>query len=258
MGVRIQILPSVVGELGAIGQFLTSYLIDDVLAIDAGSLGFFRSPADQQRVRDVLLTHAHMDHIASLPTFLENVYVEGAPAVTVRAIEPVLEALREDILNDRIWPDFVRLSTSECSFVHLEPIVAGKRFDLAGLRVTAVAMSHGVPAVGYLLEGAGASVVVASDTGPTQRLWKAARRLPDLKAVFLECSFPNRSRELARLSHHLTPNDFAGEIAKLGRPRVRFIAVHLKPRFREEIIAELDDLGIEEIEIGRFDEPYRF
>ena len=45
---KISLLPSSLGrnENCAL-QYLTSFLIDDVLAIDAGSLGFFRAPEQQ-------------------------------------------------------------------------------------------------------------------------------------------------------------------------------------------------------------------
>src|SRR5262245_8376441 len=54
-------------------QYLTTFLVNGTVAIDAGSLGLYGSPQDQSRVRHVFLTHAHMDHVASLPIFLENV-----------------------------------------------------------------------------------------------------------------------------------------------------------------------------------------
>ena len=66
-------MPSAAGFTG--GQsFASTYLINDVLAIDAGVLGFYGEAKDQARVRDVLITHTHADHIASLPIFVENAY----------------------------------------------------------------------------------------------------------------------------------------------------------------------------------------
>src|SRR5205823_12507757 len=67
-------------------QYLTAFLVGDSVAIDAGSLGFYGSPAEQARIRHVFLTHTHLDHIASLPIFLENVSQDdGAHCPTVYA-----------------------------------------------------------------------------------------------------------------------------------------------------------------------------
>ena len=41
-------------------QYLTTFLVNGTVAIDAGSLGLCGSPEEQSRVRHVFLTHAHM------------------------------------------------------------------------------------------------------------------------------------------------------------------------------------------------------
>jgi glyoxylase-like metal-dependent hydrolase (beta-lactamase superfamily II) len=52
-------------------QFLVSFLVNDEVAIDAGSLGLLADLRRQQRVKHVFITHEHLDHIATLPVFLE-------------------------------------------------------------------------------------------------------------------------------------------------------------------------------------------
>ncbi len=63
--------------------------------------------------------------------------------------------------------------------------------------------------------------------------------------------------DLAALSKHLTPAQFGEEVRKLARP-VPVIAVHLKSRYRREIIAELNALGLPNVEIGRFGHAYQW
>ena len=75
--------------------------------------------------------------------------------------------------------------------------------------------------------------------------------------MFLEASVPNAMSELAVLSGHLTPALFAAEARKLPRP-VPFIAVHIKPRFYEQVVAELNELGMPGLRIGRPGETYEF
>ena len=69
---KITLVPSSVSERGEYQhQYLTSYVINDTLAVDAGSLGLMATPAEQKRVQHVLITHTHIDHVGSLPIFVE-------------------------------------------------------------------------------------------------------------------------------------------------------------------------------------------
>jgi phosphoribosyl 1,2-cyclic phosphodiesterase len=68
-------------------QFLVSFLINDEVAIDAGAIGLLADLQRQQRVRHVFITHEHLDHIATLPIFLENVYEPGPDSVEVLALD---------------------------------------------------------------------------------------------------------------------------------------------------------------------------
>ena len=48
---------------------LTSFLIDGVLAVDAGSLTSGLTLAEQETVAAILITHHHFDHCRDLLTF---------------------------------------------------------------------------------------------------------------------------------------------------------------------------------------------
>src|SRR5688572_22287992 len=93
----------------AAGHPLSTFVVDGVLAVDAGALGWFADPAAQAAVRDVLLTHSHADHIAGLPPFIETVYQLAPDAPTVHAPEPTLRALRDHVFNGVLMPDFVAM-----------------------------------------------------------------------------------------------------------------------------------------------------
>lgn len=254
---KIEALPSALAGSSA-QQFLTSYLVEDVLAIDAGSLGFYRGPEQQRHVRHVLLSHAHMDHIASLPTFLDNVCGDTQCPVTLHGAEEVLETLRRDILNDRIWPDFVDMTGDHGPLVRLQIAQEFIPFEVEGFQVTPLPMWHSVPCLGYLVADSATAVLVCSDSGPTDAPWSFARKRPELKAVFLECSFPDEEAALAERSRHLTPTTFAGEMDKLARPDVQFLAVHLKPRYRQLIENELAALGRPQVLVTEPGRPYFF
>src|SRR5262249_41027894 len=121
---------------------------------------------------------------------------------------------------------------------------------LEGLTVTPVPMDHVVPTLGFVITEGSTSVVIASDTGPTEAIWRAANEAPGLAAVFLEASFPDAMADLALRSKHLTPSRFGAEVRRLSRP-VPVLAVHIKSRSRHEVAAELLALGLPNVQIGR-------
>jgi ribonuclease BN (tRNA processing enzyme) len=255
--VKITLLPS---SLGADAdwslQYLTSFLIDDALAIDAGCLGFFRTAREQARIKHVLLSHSHMDHIASLPIFLENVY-GGPSVVTVHASEWVLNCLQSDLFNDRIWPDFIGLSRKGEALLNTAVLTPLVPVQLGGLTITPVPVDHVVPTFGFLVEDATTAVAISSDTGPTEEIWRRANALPNLKAVFLEATFPNAMAGLAAQAKHHTPRSFGEEMRKLRLP-IPVFAYHIKANFREQVVNELHELGLPNLMIAQAERPYLF
>ena len=250
---RVELLPSSFPPCDL--QFLVSFLIDDTVAIDAGALGLLADLRRQQRVRHVFVTHEHLDHIATLPIFLENVYEPGPECVEVLASANVLDFLHGDVFNGRVWPDFIELSHDSDAFVRttvLEPLRPVRR---SGLTITPVPVSHGVETMGVIVDDGRSAVAFPSDTGPTELLWRQLAAQERLEAVFLEVSFPRHLADLAAVTGHLSPDTFAREVAKLDR-RVRWIVVHRKARYAAAIAAEVTALGLENVEFVRPGEIY--
>jgi cAMP phosphodiesterase len=253
---KIVLLPSALSAAEPQAQYLTSFLINDTVAIDAGGIGF-RSLDEQARIQHIVLSHSHMDHVASLPIFVENAYAAQAGCVTVHASNEVLDCLRRHFFNDRVWADLIRLGKPDAPFLQFSPLQAHQPLEVAGLRITPVPVDHTVPTFGFIVEDRDAAVAFSSDTGPTQEIWRRANQAPNLKAVFLEVSFPNSMKQLAELTRHLTPELFAAELGKLDRA-VPAIAVHLKARYRAQIINELSALGLPQIQTAQSGVPYTF
>ena len=253
---RIRLLPSAFESLSG-HQFLTTFLINDTIAIDAGSLGFSATLAEQRRIRHVFLSHSHIDHVASLPLFLENVYTLDDACPKIHAGPATLTALRQDLFNDRTWPDFVGLSLVCSPFVVLQELLEGVTVDVESVSITPVSVDHPVPTFGFLVEEGDRAVVIVTDTGPTRAIWDRVASLDGLEAVFLDASFPDSMAGLASVSRHLTPALFAAEMAKV-RPDVRFLAVHIKAAFRKQVVRELKALGDSRLEIAVPGKEYRF
>jgi ribonuclease BN (tRNA processing enzyme) len=112
-----------------------------------------------------------------------------------------------------------------------------------------------VPTLGFVVEDDDAAVVFSSDTGPTVELWDRANALPHLKAVFLECSFPNALAHVADSAKHLTPALFERELQKLKRPAT-VVAIHIKPRFFGEVSSELAGIELREVQVALHGQSY--
>jgi ribonuclease BN (tRNA processing enzyme) len=256
--VKITLLPSGISPSGDNpNQYSTSYVINDAVAIDAGAIGFYQGPREQAAIRHVFLSHTHMDHLASLPAFLENVAGANQTPVTLHASAEVQEGLRRDLFNGRVWANFLELTHDNKQFVILDTIESGRPVPVEGLRITPVTVQHVVPTLGFILEDATAAVVISSDTGPTEEIWALANKTPNLKAVFLESTFPDSFTRLADITMHLTPAGFAREMQKLARPAT-FFAVHLKARHRESLTQELLALKLANLEIANLGMTYEF
>lgn len=255
---RIRLLPSSCTEPGTL-QPLTTLVVNDTLAIDGGSLGTGLGLPEQRRVRSVVVTHSHADHIASLPVFLAEVYPFLDGPVSVLSVPEVIGALREHVFNDLVSPDFRGIDLPRgggrgLRYVEIEPLVP---FEVEGLRATAVEVNHTVRTIGLILEDDRSAVVVTSDTHHTDEIWRLANRLERLKAIYVDVSYPDEMESLAAVSKHLTPRSLALELGKLQRP-AQILAVHLKPQFHAAVRRQLADLGRSDIAVAEIGREYSF
>jgi ribonuclease BN (tRNA processing enzyme) len=233
---RIEVLGASGGE--SPGRRLTCLLINDQIALDAGSLTKGLELDRQARVGSILLTHSHLDHTTSIPFFIENVYGRRREAIDLHASRATIYALRRNLFNDASWPDFTRLPN------HLLPAIQFREFEsevplmIEGVRFTPIAMDHLVPTHGFLIEQGNSAVLWSSDTGPTERLWEIANRTPNLKALCVEVSFDSSMQRIADVSMHLTPRTLGVELGKLDR-EVPILLHHVKPQCAARIETEV-------------------
>jgi ribonuclease BN (tRNA processing enzyme) len=253
---KVQLLGSSLGN-SAGHQYVSSFLINKTVAIDAGCLGFYGTPQEQEAIRHIFLTHSHSDHTASLPIFVENVWTPSGECPRVYGSPETLDSVQRHIFNDVVWPDFVALSKTMPPFLRLCTLQPEVQVEADGLRITPVPVNHLVPTLGYVIADDQCAVIVAGDTSPTTRLWEVAHQTTNLRAVFLEACFPNAMKQLAEVSCHLTPEMFRHEVAKMP-PGVRAVAIHIKVRYRDEVIRELNALGFPNVEIGVYEKEYDF
>ena len=243
---RIQLLPSTFDGRGhaTLEQRLTCFLIDDCVAVDAGSLGIALTSDQRSKVRNIIVTHPHMDHIASLPIFIDDLYPTLTEPVRVHATPEVIELLERDVFNWNVYPRFSDLRNNYGPVMEYVPIPIGSAFPVAHLSVIAVPVNHIVPTVGLIVSDSSSSVAFSSDTAETDLFWDVVNDTPHLDALLIEASFPDNMAELAEVSRHFTPASLGRELKKLDHNGIDVLAVHLKPSYRDLIIRELSALNI--------------
>ena len=248
---KIQLLPSTFDSHGNASpeQRLTCYLIDDRVTVDAGSIAIALSDAQRDTVRDIIVTHPHIDHIASLPIYIDDLFGFLDEPIRVHATEEVIGMLERDIFNWTVYPRFSELSNDKGRVMEYVPFRAGEEFQVAHLRVTAVPVNHIVPTVGLVVSDGKTTVAFSSDTYETEEFWELVNRTPRVDALLIEASFPDSMAELAEVSRHFTPALLRKELRKLDHNGLDILAVHLKPAYRDKLIEELNALGIPQLRV---------
>jgi ribonuclease BN (tRNA processing enzyme) len=248
----------VLGSSGAEfpGHRPPAFLLDTTVLLDAGTIGAVLSAEEQWKVREILLTHAHLDHIRAIPFLADNIIVRNKKHhVRIMSIPPVLGALKKHLLNDTIWPDFTRIPSETAPVLRLQPLRAGVPVEVNGYKVTPHLVNHSVPATGYVVEDSrGRKLVYTGDSGPTDAIWK--KTPGPIHCAIIEVSFPNRMRDMAVLTGHLTPYLMRLEIGKMRSQPDRVLITHPKPQYRERIIKEIEALGLPGITIMRDGESF--
>jgi ribonuclease BN (tRNA processing enzyme) len=254
---RIRLLPSNLSDPAHL-QPLTTFLINDSLAIDGGSIGLALGLEAQRALRHVIITHSHADHTATLPMFIAETFPFLHEPVCVHGTREVIASLRRHVFNGTIWPDFeqIRLLNGNGMGLGYHEVCPPEPFEIGGLRLTPVWTNHTVPTIGLAIEEGDASILITSDTYHTDEIWEVANRLR-VNAVFVDVSYPNEMASLAEDSKHLTPRALDVELAKMDAV-VPVFAVHLKPQFRTRTIEQLAALGRPNVTIGEIGKEYRF
>jgi ribonuclease BN (tRNA processing enzyme) len=228
---------------------LPGFLVDGKLLLDAGTIGSALDENEQWKIKHVLLTHAHLDHIKDLPFFADNISINNKKHhVTVVSIPKVNMALRRNLFNNILWPDFTRIPTPVNPIIRLMNISPGKTFTVDGYNITAYKVNHTVPAVGYLIEDNNKKrLLYIGDAGPGDTIWKSQNN--KVHGLIIEVSFPNRFKATALETGHLTPKLLSLEIKKMRYLPDKIFVTHCKPRYGEKIREELKMLNIKHIRI---------
>jgi len=215
-----------------------SLLIDDVLALDAGALTSSLSQEEQQKLKAVLLTHQHYDHMRDLPALGINFSLHGN-TLDIYGAKAVYNVLTTHLLNDVVYPNFLTKPEQKPSlrFTEMEP---GKELTVAGYTVLTVPVTHAYPTTGYQVTSPdGKKVFYSGDTGPS--LADAWRQIaPDL--LIIEVTSLNKWREFSLQTGHLTAELLKQELDSFREIRgylPQVVLVHMNPLDEKVIKSEV-------------------
>jgi ribonuclease BN (tRNA processing enzyme) len=221
---------------------LISLLIDDFLAIDAGALTSSLSLEAQQKIKAILLTHQHYDHVRDIPTIAINLFLRNA-TINVYSTPEVYDAVTSHLLDGELYPDF-RQKPSQNPTVRFTRIQPHQAEQIEGYSILAVPVNHSVPTVGYQVTSPNGKVVFyTGDTGPgLADCWRQVS--PQL--LIAEVTASDKYKEAAAEAGHLTPGLLKQELVSFREvngylPQV--VVVHMSPALEEEIAAEITAVG---------------
>jgi ribonuclease BN (tRNA processing enzyme) len=225
----------------------TCFLIDDVLALDAGALTSHLSVRGLARLKAVLLTHSHFDHVRDIPGLAINLYLNSR-SIDIHTHQAVVDNLTAHLINGFIYPEYHKkpIENPTIRFHLLEHL---KSAIIEGYNILPVKVKHAIPTFGYQITSPdGKSIFYTGDTGAgLAETWRAIS--PDV--LFTEVTAPNRWEEHLKDNGHLTPIGLQKELANFRELKGYFpqtFAVHLNPGGEKEIGAELqqvsENLGI--------------
>ncbi|MDO8716714.1 MAG: MBL fold metallo-hydrolase [Dehalococcoidales bacterium] len=223
---------------------LVSLLIDNILAIDAGSLTSKLSFAEQKKIKVILLSHGHYDHIRDVPAFAFN---NSSRTTKVLATQETLGILSSHLIDGIIYPQFAgKTSFLEKPALELLPLEPFKPKKVGGYQIMAVPVNHSNHGVGFeVISKDGRRIFYTGDTGPgLSDLWQYVS--PEL--LIVDMTFPDRLEKTALDAGHLCPELLRKELREFRRikgylPRV--VTSHLTPWLKEEIEKEVEKVAKE-------------
>jgi ribonuclease BN (tRNA processing enzyme) len=236
---------------------MTSFLVNGCVCLDAGWVSGALSLREQVKVKDVVISHSHLDHTCSLPFLIDNNFSTPGFILRIYAIPEVIASMKNHLFNNHTWPDFTCLPNDLTPVLKLIEVPIEEPFRVNGISLRAVRVSHVVPTTGFVVEDRTGAIVYSSDTGPTERLWEITNRVRNLKAVIVETSFPNELQDLANVSGHLTPQTLDLELKKLKRD-VPVYLYGFKPRHLARIRRQVRALGRRRVRLLVQGKTYRF
>lgn len=182
---------------------------DSGLLIDCGGDVYgalLRAGIGLDTISDLLITHAHIDHIGSLPSLIESFRLGGRTAPLRVWSLPEVDSVARALVAAYSFELKLDSWTYPVTFSRF---ASGADITLAGSRAHILAMDHTVPSVGVRLELPDGTIAYTSDTQPTAAVPELCQ---DARLLITECTYLSADVTAARMAKHTTALE-AGEQA---------------------------------------------
>ncbi|MBL8813452.1 MAG: metal-dependent hydrolase [Planctomycetaceae bacterium] len=210
-------------------QTASLLLPEQGIALDAGT-GMFRLASKLACSElDVLLTHAHLDHIVGLTFLLVPMLKGELTRVRVYGTEETLRAVRDHLFAPALFPvmpdfEWCPLTKSPMSFAN-------------GVSVCWTGLDHPGGSIAYRIEAGGKSVAYVTDTTAPGRYGDF---IHGVDLLVHECYFPDDMADWAAKTGHSNSTPVA-QIARSAAVK-RLVLVHADPQHPED-----DPIGLDGI-----------
>ena len=233
----------ILGAYGTKGEDVgtSAFYIDEKNVLDAGNL-LIPLKEKSAAIENIWLSHSHLDHIIDIAYILDSYFAARTKTLKILGLPQTLQVVREDFLNDRVWPDFSKISlfNSDLKCIEYEEIEYSKKYKLSDdTFIEAYKTDHTVPSCGYVITKKEDSIVVSSDTYSLDTTIDIINSRDDIKSLVVECSFPSRMEKLAYDSKHLTPKILFEKLKAMKKSNIDIYINHIKPLFLEEMTEEI-------------------
>ena len=218
----------------------TSFQIYKDIVIDAGNV--INALGDEAKdINHIFLTHSHADHITDLPFIIETFFENREIPLTIYALEETIEVLKKHSFNDVIWPDFtkIKLLRKDAFSLILKPIKLDEIIKIHNYSIKDIKANHISGACGFVIKKNHQGFVISGDTHINPHIWEEINNDEEIRSLIIECSYPDKLQELAKLTKHLTPELIANELEKLTRKNLSVFYYHLKPSYNKELLKDI-------------------
>ncbi|VAX09981.1 CAMP phosphodiesterases class-II:Metallo-beta-lactamase superfamily [hydrothermal vent metagenome] len=229
----------ILGCSGGIAESLrtTTMLLNDEVLIDAGTGVGDLSLASMSLVQHIFLTHSHMDHITSIPLLLDSVFDQIESPVVIHGLVETIQALKDHVFNNIIWPDFSVLPSKHNPVMCYEVMAPGDIFAFDDYSIEMIPVNHIVPGVGYRVQTLEKAFAFSGDTTTNDRFWATLNQRERLDILIVEAAFPDQDIDISRRAGHYCPRLLAEDLAKL-KHRPEIYITHPKPGAEQAIFEQ--------------------
>ncbi|MEE9275130.1 MAG: MBL fold metallo-hydrolase, partial [bacterium] len=77
------------------GSFLTSFLLNDHLLVDAGAGASALTAEQQAGLSGIVLSHVHLDHVGEIPFMADNIFGARDSALPIISLKSILDDLHK-------------------------------------------------------------------------------------------------------------------------------------------------------------------